>query len=50
MVVVFPGIVSVSHQVVIFLFQGGNSLSGGRSDIPKEFLEMFCTEQLVPGQ
>jgi len=48
MVVVFLAGAPVCHQAGIFLFQAGSFISGGRSDIPKDFLEMICTEPLVP--
>lgn len=39
-VVLLPGIVPICHQAAL-LPKAGNCLSGGRSHIPKVFLEMF---------
>lgn len=39
-IVLLWGVVPIHHQAA-FLLQAGNCLSGGRSHIPKVFLEMF---------
>lgn len=48
-VVPFPGVISVCHQTPFPLSHAGNSLTGDKSCIPEDFLEMFCTEQTVAG-